>query len=257
MSRAWGVRFDIGTPDGAGGPANWQVVEEVALQLLLDGTAFGVMMVSPHDVEDFVHGFCLTEQILQRHEISDIVIEQGEKGLLVNVKTRTGNWGTNNEGPRALPARSSCGICGAQTLADALPKLPRVSAPSVTPASIMTGFDNLAAQQVMRAVDHSSHGAALCNQDGQVLLLREDVGRHNALDKLVGAMAVTNVSPGEGFAVLSSRLSVEMVQKAAMAGFGVVACLSAPTSLALTRAKECGMAIYCRSDHGIMAFGGV
>lgn len=120
--------------------------------------------------------------------------------------------------------------------------------------AVLSAFDELKALQPMNAVNKSTHAAGFCGADGRVLLVREDIGRHNALDKLGGAMVRRGIKAGDGFIVLSSRFSVEMAQKAAALGVGFVASLSAPSALALQLAHKAGLTIACRAPGGLMIF---
>ncbi len=145
---------------------------------------------------------------------------------------------------RNLAGRTGCGLCGTESLEQALRQLPPVAAgPAIAPAAIHVAFDALRSRQPLHRLTGASHAAAWANPDGTLELVREDVGRHNALDKLIGAMAKDRRSFNDGFAVITSRASSEMVQKAATVGMPLLAAISAPTGLAIRLARECGLTL--------------
>ncbi|MHA1157982.1 MAG: formate dehydrogenase accessory sulfurtransferase FdhD, partial [Alphaproteobacteria bacterium] len=227
------------TSSGARRAARWRIADEAPLALLYNGEQFGVMMVTPHDLEDFALGFTLAEGIARSmRDIEDIRIEQGGRGYFANVKLASAITENARERRRSILAGSACGICGAQTIEAAIPRPPRVYGAWPDMASVAAALAGLAAAQPLYRQDRSTHAAAFANADGDIVLAREDIGRHNALDKLAGAMVRDRVNPQAGFVVLSSRLSVEMVIKAARIGVPFVASVSAPSRLALDKAGE-------------------
>jgi FdhD protein len=158
---------------------------------------------------------------------------------------------------RTLEGRVGCGLCGIEELADAI-RMPRqkLSAVALTADAVALAFENLPQFQPMNAENRTVHGAAWCSVDGAIQFAREDVGRHNALDKLIGAMARAGTRP-LGFVAMSSRCSFELVQKCAVAGISALATISAPTALAYRLAQQAGLALAARSHQGVMIFDGV
>jgi len=148
-----------------------------------------------------------------------------------------------------MTARTGCGVCGAETIEQAMRNVPKVAAPKVAAAqrvarqAMAAAMKQLPSLQTLNMATGATHAAAWANFDGQLQLVREDVGRHNALDKLIGALAAGGMDTAQGFAVITSRASYEMVQKAAMAGIGLLAAVSAPTALAVGIAREAGVTL--------------
>lgn len=235
--------------------AVWRVPEETPLAVLLNGEAFAVMLGTPADLEDFAVGFALTEGIVERvGEIASLRIAEARDGLVLNLRVDPARVAAVEGRRRTLAGRSGCGICGAQTIAAALPRPPRVTGPQPAVAALEAAFSALPAAQAMNAENHSTHAAAYCSRQGEILLLREDIGRHNAVDKLGGALALSGRDARGGFILLSSRISVELVQKAAMLGAPFLAAVSAPSALAIRTAGEAGMGLAGLAEGHIMIF---
>ena len=225
-------------------PVLWRVAEEMPVAVLVNGESFAVMMTTPADLEDFALGFALTEGLVaSRASPPDIRVARIADGFAINLTVPDRIAQAADARRRTLPGRSGCGICGAQTLGAALPRLPRVAGEIPSAAALRAGFASLSGAQPMRAVNHSTHGSALCDRDGAILLAREDIGRHNALDKLIGGAIRVGIAPRGCFVVMSSRLSVELVQKAAILGVPLLAGVSAPSALALRQAARAGMTL--------------
>ena len=222
----------------------WRVAEEMPVAVLVNGESFAVMMATPADLEDFALGFALTEGLVpSRADVPRIRVARLADGFAINLIVPDSLAQAAGARRRTLPGRSGCGICGAQTLGAALPRLPRVSGEPPCADALRVASAALPGVQVMRAVNHSTHGAALCDRTGAILIAREDIGRHNALDKVIGA-AIRADQPLRGcFVVMSSRLSVELVQKAAILGVPLLAGVSAPSALALRQAARAGMTL--------------
>jgi FdhD protein len=150
---------------------------------------------------------------------------------------------------RNMTARTGCGLCGAETIEQAMRDVPKVAAnrgpvgPAATRQAIAAAMRQLPSLQTLNAATGATHAAAWASAGGEIQVVREDVGRHNALDKLIGALAADDVDTAQGFAVITSRASYEMVQKAAMAGIGLIAAVSAPTALAVRIAREAGVTL--------------
>lgn len=223
---------------GAALPGARILAEETAVALTYDGATHAVMMATPADLEDFAIGFSLTEGlIIAPDDIREIDISEVPHGIDVRM------WLTQAVGTaiatrrRRLLGASGCGMCGLESLAEANRALPVLDvAVSVSATMIADALALLPAGQILNAQTHAVHAAAFY-QPGVPLLLREDVGRHNALDKLAGALASAGSNAADGLLLLSSRISVEMVQKAAMMGASVVVAVSAPTALAVRVAE--------------------
>lgn len=231
---------------GACGPVRLcAIAVETPIELAFGGAPFAVMMATPCDLRDFAVGFALTEGIVERVEdIRDIEVEVAREGVRVDVALSGERMSAHLARSRAMSGRTGCGLCGLEDLAH-LPK-PRRAVPAaapIAPAAIRTALQGLERAQPLNAETRAVHGAAWSDRSGAVVLAREDVGRHNALDKLIGALALASVDPLSGFIVLTSRCSFEMVAKAAAFGAATLVSVSAPTSLALERARACGLTL--------------
>ena len=223
----------------------WMLPEEEPVAMVYNRRTFAVMLASPADLEDFGLGFSLSEGIVaSAAEMHEIEIERLAEGLTVRMSIPSARAAALVGRRRALEGRSGCGLCGIESLEALCRPLAPVVAPVVAPAAIARALDQLHRHQPMRAENHSVHGAAWCDPAGDIVLAREDVGRHSALDKLIGAMAGQGLATGgQGFAVLSSRCGFELVQKAAAVGIGLLASVSAPTTMALSMARQAGMSL--------------
>ena len=242
------------TGDGTAAPRRWRLAEESPAAVLYNGQFFAVMMLTPADLTDFAIGFTVTEGIAAHGEISDVRIVETGDGVALNIKIAEARMAGIDSRRRVLTGRSGCGICGAQTLDAAVAPPRAVSGRAPTAAAIARAYRELPGLQVMNQVNHSTHAAGFATADGNMQTVREDVGRHNALDKLIGALLGTGADPRQGFVIVSSRCSMELVQKAAMAGVPFLASVSAPTALAARLAAAAGMGLAARSQDGIMLF---
>ena len=238
-----------------GEPTVWQVAEETPVAVLLNGRNFAVMMMTPADLEDFAVGFAITEGIVERAgQIESLRIGEAADGLLLNLVIDPDRADRVEERRRTFAGRSGCGICGAQTISAAMPKPAKVSGALPSLEALEAAFGALGPAQQMNLANRMTHAAAFCGPAGKIEVLREDIGRHNALDKLAGALSRDGKNASGGFVLLSSRISVEMVQKAAAIGAPALAAVSAPSALALRTAKAAGMTVYSYSPAGIMQF---
>lgn len=221
------------------------LADETPVGLLYDGCPHVVLMATPSDVEDLAVGFTLSERIAGRGDISEVTIENLDEGLQVDVRlTADGRAGRAAARARSMEGRSSCGLCGVTRLAQAVrPLSPLADGPTVHRGAIEAALDALEREQAFGRLTRAMHAAAFADSAGAVALVREDVGRHNALDKLIGGAARTGLDPAAGFVVITSRCSYEMVEKAAVAGFPLMVAISAPTALAIRKAQECGMTL--------------
>jgi len=222
------------------------VAEEVAVALVYNGVSHAVMMATPCDLEDFARGFSLTEHIVQKpSEIYDIEVEPVAHGIEVRLTIASQRMMGLQERRRTLAGRTGCGLCGVDSIAEAM--RPVTVAPARVPVSrqaVHRAMAALPAEQRINRLNGATHAAGWAAADGTLLAVREDVGRHNALDKLGGAMArlPASAEPG-GFVVVTSRCSYEMVHKAAALGAAAIAAVSAPTSLAIEIAEQAGIAL--------------
>ncbi|WFL77322.1 formate dehydrogenase accessory sulfurtransferase FdhD [Altererythrobacter arenosus] len=222
-------------------------VPEVPVALEFNGLAYAVMMATPRDLEDFVTGFALTEGLAARPEdIDQFDIAETDLGYVV--RTQLSGLGIEqlSERVRTRVAESSCGLCGIENLealAKPLPKVPKGERPAE--AAIFAAVVDLRAKQVLNAQTGAAHAAAFANREGQIILMREDVGRHNAVDKLVGALAAVGRDFAEGFVLSTARCSYEIVEKVVRAGGNFLVTISLPTSMAVERARAAGLGLVC------------
>ena len=227
---------------GIAQPASDLLAEEVPVAVHYDGEPFAVMMVSPGDLQDFAYGFSLTEGRAIPADIVDIEVRTVLEGLLLDIHTR--NPIPSGAPERLLPGRSGCGICGNRVLEDVIKRpAPVGDGVAIEVAALEVALAALQDRQPLNTATGATHAAAWASPDGTLMLVREDVGRHNALDKLIGAMVRNELDAGLGFALVTSRASYEMVTKAAVAGIGLLAAISAPTALAVDLARDCGLTL--------------
>jgi len=221
------------------------VAEEVPVALVFNGISHAVMMATPADLLDFGLGFALSEGILwDKEELFDIGCSEAEAGIEVSLAIDLKRFAALKDRRRSLVGRTGCGICGVDSLEQAVrPARPIESDTRITVEAVYDGLAALPGRQLVNRMTRSVHAAAWVDDCGTVTLVREDVGRHNALDKLIGAMAWRGVRPTGGFALITSRCSVEMVQKAAAFGIPILVAISAPTALAQRLAEQCGLTL--------------
>lgn len=230
---------------GGGEMREETVAEEVAVALVYNGISHAVMMATPCDLEDFACGFSLTERIVDRSsEIYDIEVEPVGRGIEVRLEIAAQRMAGLQERRRSLAGRTGCGLCGVDSLAVALRAAAPVSNPQpVARRAIERAMKGLPDHQTINRANGATHAAGWASPDGTLVAVREDVGRHNALDKLAGALARRGGGESGGFVVVTSRCSYEMVQKAAAVGASAIAAVSAPTSLAIETAEQAGVAL--------------
>jgi FdhD protein len=231
--------------DGVATSAVEQIADEVPVALAYNGVAHAVMMATPADVEDFAIGFTLSEAIVAgREEILDVRVRRVSDGVEVAIEIPSERQFLLASRQRNLAGRTGCGLCGTRLLSEAVrPPYPVRTALALAPRSVHAAADALAARQPLNALTGAMHAAAWVSPDGTIREVREDIGRHNALDKLIGRLSATGVSPSSGFVLLTSRASFEMVQKAATVGIEVVAAMSAPTALAIAHAERANVTL--------------
>ena len=224
-------------------PIERAVPDEVAVGLSFNGRPHTVLMATPADIEDLARGFTLTEAIAGAGDILAIEVTQAELGLMADVRLAPAA-APRKARPRTLEGRSSCGLCGVQRLADAVRPLPRVGeGRALTHQAIQQALDALSETQALGRLTRATHAAAFADVEGRILLSREDVGRHNALDKLAGAMATGGLDADSGFVLVTSRCSFEMIEKTVRIGCPILVAVSAPTDLAIRKAEEAGLTL--------------
>ena len=240
----------VGTPtvrweDGRPSEREEQIVEETPVAIVYNGIPHVVMMATPTDLEDFALGFSLTEELIgSPGEVERLEIERYGRGVEIKATVAAHRGDAIAERTRRLTGRTGCGICGADSVDAVLKQIHPVkrSAP-VSVSAVQRALESLAAQQPLNEAAGAVHAAAWATADGALSLVREDVGRHNALDKLIGAAVKAGVDPESGFAVVTSRASFEMVQKATVLGAPLLAAISGPTGLAVRVARESGLTL--------------
>jgi FdhD protein len=236
----------------ATGP-DW-LADEVPVALVADGISQAVMLATPADLEDFALGFALTEGWIARADDLYGVEEQGTpQGIELRLELAASRRWALRERRRALAGRTGCGLCGVDSLAALERPLGAVQPPVLVAGALARAVRELGQRQPLNALTGATHAAAWCAPDGTVQLVREDIGRHNALDKLVGALMRAGARPAEGFVAITSRASFEMVHKAATAGVGLLAAVSAPTARAVRTADACGLVLagFVRGDDAV------
>ncbi|MFG6667693.1 formate dehydrogenase accessory sulfurtransferase FdhD [Halomonas sp. HNIBRBA4712] len=218
------------------------LAEEVPVALIYNGISHAVMMASPADLVEMALGFSLTEGIIAHvHECYDWEIVEEANGVAVHLTIASQRLAELKARRRSLTGRTGCGLCGTEALDQAIRPIPSVKAPALTDDAIARALATFSAHQPLKAATGAVHGAAWCRLDGEIERVREDVGRHNALDKLIGSLAVSREAFESGFVLVSSRASYEMVHKCASAGIGALVAVSAATALAVRQAEAANL----------------
>lgn len=256
---------------GACLPIEACVADEVPVALVYNGISHAVMMATPLDLVDFALGFSLSEGILASpDELLDVEIEPSTAGITLQLSITARREVRLKERRRVLAGRTGCGLCGTDSLQEALRPVAAVGgALRVTASAIDRAMTALPQHQPLNLCTGATHAAAWCDTQGDVRLVREDVGRHNALDKLIGAQAAMQLGAGwcdgapapirdDGFVIVTSRASFEMVHKCASAGVQLLAAISAPTALAASLAAQADMTLvgYARGGRATVYAGG-
>ncbi len=222
-----------------------EIIEEVPVALSYNGVSHAVMLATPADLEDFALGFSISEGIVaEPGEIHDLEILPGPDGIVIEMRIATPRFLALKDVRRTLAGRTGCGLCGVEQLAQAIRPLPaavRGTGPAIELAAIDEALRQLPHWQPLREQTGASHASAWVDVSGQIRLVREDAGRHNALDKLAGALLRARLPVAEGFVLTSSRASYEMVHKAASIGASALVAVSAPTALAIRTAESAGL----------------
>ncbi|MCK0506424.1 formate dehydrogenase accessory sulfurtransferase FdhD [Aromatoleum anaerobium] len=221
------------------------IAEETPVALVYNGVAHTVMMATPLDIEDFAAGFSLSEGIVARaREVYDLEVIARDNGMEARLEIATERALLLRAQHRAMAGRTGCGLCGVESLERFRAPVPAVrSTVGLAAGALSVAHSQLVGMQPLFHLTGAVHAAAWCGLDGAVALVREDVGRHNALDKLIGAVATNGSAFGDGFVLMTSRASYEIVQKAAAVGIAVVAAVSAPTGMAVRLAEAAGVTL--------------
>ena len=221
------------------------VPAEVPIAISFLGIGYAVMMATPSDLEDFAYGFARSERLIEAAaDVTGIEIRAEGAGILLGIELVPERHDRVLQRVRHRVGDSSCGLCGIENLEQALRPLPALPAPArIAPAAIFRALEALRAHQPLNAETGAVHAAAFCDAQGTVIAAREDVGRHNAFDKLVGHCLREGRDMSEGFALLTARCSYELVEKAALARVPLLVTISAPTGLAIERAREAGLTL--------------
>jgi FdhD protein len=228
------------------------VAEEVPVAIECNGIVHAVMLATPLDLADFALGFALSEGLVaQASELYGVEAVESDRGITLQLDIASAAFARVKQRRRAMAGPTGCGLCGVESLRETDRALPQLEGgPTLARAAVARAMSELSSMQSLRHATGAVHAAAWCSAEGAMRLLREDVGRHNALDKLVGAMTREAVEAGSGFIVVTSRASLEMVQKTARAGVTMMAAVSAPTTLAVATAQRCGLTLagFVRDD---------
>jgi FdhD protein len=239
--------------DGAVREVGDWVADEVPVALQYNGVSHAVMLCTPLDLEDFAVGFSLSEGLVDgAGDVFGVDVAETADGWVLDLEIASRCMVRLKERRRTMAGRTGCGLCGTDSLATALPGVgDGVARPArFDAAAVARGLRQLKEHQALARATGATHAAGWCRADGRIELVREDVGRHNALDKLVGALARGALPAADGFVVVTSRASYEMVQKTARAGVSLMAAISAPTALAVRTAEAAGLTLlgFARGD---------
>ncbi len=221
------------------------VPEETAVALSYNRVGYAVMMASPCDLENFAVGFSLTERLIVRpDEIEELELIPVPAGIEARMWIAPARMDALLGRRRTLAGPTGCGLCGLEALDQAMREPPRVpDGCRFTAAAVRDAMESLGPAQLLNQTTRAMHAAALYVPGEGLVALQEDVGRHNALDKLAGALARTGVDPARGMVIMTSRVSVELIQKAAVMGAAVLCAVSVPTALAIRVADAAGITI--------------
>ena len=245
---------ELAFADTTARPIMRELADERPVALEYNGIAYAVMMATPSDLEDYVVGFSLAEGLIeQADEVLDLAIHQGEQGWIARATLPQSRAAPLLERVRVRLVEGSCGLCGLESIEQVMrPLQPIKPGFRTTPEAVRQALTDLPGRQIQGSATRATHAAAFCAPDGAILCIREDVGRHNALDKLFGALARRGLDPASGFALVSARCSYELVEKAVRAGCPMLVAISAPTTLAAERARAADLTLLALARHDTM-----
>ena len=227
-----------------GSPASLALAEEVPVALVFNGITHAVMMASPNDLEDFALGFSFTEGLIENPaQLFGVDLVYQTNGIELQLQVSAQTEARLKERRRSMAGRTGCGLCGADSLDQVKLALPQAPSLSIDVDAMHRAHAHMRALQPLKLQTGATHAAAWSDLDGHIAFLREDVGRHNALDKLIGVLLKAGTSMTQGFVCITSRASFEMVQKTVMSGAGVLTAVSAPTRLAVEMAEQHNLAL--------------
>jgi FdhD protein len=252
------LRFAVLTPsDGSTKTIERPIIAEAPIAIEYNGIGYAVMMATPINLEDYAVGFSLSEGLITHAEdILALDAHKAELGWILRIQVPQKNAEKVVARARQRVSESSCGLCGMDNLEEVMRPLPPVTAHiAVADAAIFSALSALRSHQTLNATTGSAHAAAFCAPDGAILMTREDVGRHNALDKLIGALARADINISAGFIVLTARCSLELVQKTILANCPMLVTISAATDLAINIAQKSGLRLIslARADSALAA----
>ena len=252
------LEFSVLRPDGGTRTViERAVIVEAPIAIEYNGIGYAVMMATPIDLEDYAVGFSLSEGLIARaDEILALDIHKAKLGWILRIQVPQENAGKVIARARQRVSESSCGLCGMDNLEEVMRPLPQVTARiAVNDDVVFTALSKLRSHQTLNALTGSAHASAFCSPNGSILITREDVGRHNALDKLIGALARAKLDISAGFVVLTARCSLELVQKAILANCPMLVTISAATDLASSVAERSGLRLVslARADSALAA----
>lgn len=230
-----------------------QLAVEMPVAFEYNGISHAVMLATPADLDDFAVGFSLSEGIVARRgDIFGIEVEESAAGITLKIEIAAGDFMRLKQRRRSLAGRTGCGLCGTESLDQVLRELAPLPEGDPFPLNALyAGMRALPAQQRLQQATGATHAACRVGRDGAISHVREDVGRHNALDKTLGALARDGIDASCDALIITSRASVEMVQKAVALRVGTLAAVSAPTATAVGLAEKFNLALYgfLREDH--------
>ena len=250
--------FTVLTPsEGSAEIIERPIIAEAPIAIEYNGIGYAVMMATPIDLRDYAVGFSLSEGLITHpDDILALDTHQSELGWILRIQVPQENAEKVVARARQRVSESSCGLCGMDNLEEVMRPLPRITAQiAVADAAIFSALSALRSHQTLNADTGSAHAAAFCAPDGAILMTREDVGRHNALDKLIGALADAGIDISAGFIILTARCSLELVQKTILANCPMLVTISAATDLAINIAQKSGLRLVslARADSALAA----
>ncbi|MBT6305444.1 MAG: formate dehydrogenase accessory sulfurtransferase FdhD [Rhodospirillaceae bacterium] len=231
------------------GKKTWFVAEEIPVAFVFNQRNYSIMMATPDDLVDFGLGFSLSEEVIKHpNEVKSLEVLHSKKGIDLKFKISIEAIEKLDikQRKRNLVGSASCGLCGlesSESLYRILPSVGKVKM-KIDTANAEKAISALHENQLLNSKTHSVHAAAWVNSSGEIIITREDVGRHNALDKLLGAMALQSINTANGYVLMSSRCSYEIVEKSAKRGIKAIVSISGPTAFALRKANEANITLY-------------